>query len=363
MSVLLNSSEILWCLAPGDPLTDMQPQAAGTKAGSRLHLAQNHGACYHHPRDVLTANTLSVSPDEKAHRKLGEKKLAATLPKLHKDILAVRQALKKTLDEVKPAKKELRTSDEILMKSENAYKLFGARIEQSREKARLARQQEQELRMGAMLAERASQQLKTKANASSNKNEAAMLLQESKEQSSKADMYRKQADESVQTAQLLEAEADEAASYMSMFGSDLTQASMRRKQALGKLEFLSQQYQRGSLLEQAAVQKERALAYQMNNAEHSLTQDRKELKQDEAALATGEKATAKTVTELNVDKKSAVQNYKGAIADLTKIRQDKAKYVRDAEQAMEVENQAFAHNQASEHLKLASEAAAAEIKK
>ena len=75
----------------------------------------------------------------------GVKTLKMALSKLGKDLSTVQKAVLQTKDALKPVKEELKTSDEILGKAANAYKLFGARVEQSRQKAELARQQVSQL--------------------------------------------------------------------------------------------------------------------------------------------------------------------------------------------------------------------------
>jgi hypothetical protein len=158
----------------------------------------------------------------------GVKSLKQALGKLEHDIGVVEKAVVTTKDEIKPVKEELKTSDEILLKSANAYKLFGQRVQQSREKANLARQQVNALDQGAMLAQQYATQMRAKAVDERDKKAAELLAQEASEADAKVDMLKKQSAEAMQSAQLFDAEADEAASYMSMFGADAQQAQMRQ---------------------------------------------------------------------------------------------------------------------------------------
>lgn len=189
----------------------------------------------------------------------GVKSLKAALGKLTKDVGMVEQAVQKTKDEVKPVKAELRTSDAILEKSSNAYQLFGQRVQQSREKAELARQQVNQLDQGAMLAQQYATQMRAKAVSESDKKRAELIAQDASAADTKVDMLKKQSAEAMQSAQLFDAEADEAASYMSMFGADAQQAHVRQNNAAQKLQYLSAEYEKGQQLEELANQKKYAL--------------------------------------------------------------------------------------------------------
>jgi len=274
----------------------------------------------------------------------------------------VDKAVQKTKDEVKPVKEELKTSNEILEKSSNAYQLFGQRVQQSREKADLARKQVNELDQGAMLAQQYATQLRAKAINEQDKKKAELVAQEASEADAKVDMLKKQSAEAMQSAQLFDAEADEAASYMSMFGADAQQAHMRQANAAQKLNYLSAEYEKGQQLEVAANQKKAMLQAQLMRAQQMLGADVRETKEAETAVLTGERATARTGEAIKIDHNAAVKNTKMAMGDVDKIHKDEQLYYEDADQARDVEGEASEHKFASEHLDAAAEASSDEAR-
>ncbi|KAJ1465468.1 hypothetical protein T484DRAFT_1864662 [Baffinella frigidus] len=69
--------------------------------------------------------------------------LQSAIPQLDSDLAKVQKAVTKTVQEAKPTKEEVKTAEDMLKKSENAYNLFGERMQQSRGKAQKARRQEE----------------------------------------------------------------------------------------------------------------------------------------------------------------------------------------------------------------------------
>lgn len=218
-------------------------------------------------------------------------------------------------------------------KASNAYKLFGQRVEQSRSKAELARQQVNQLDQGAMLAQSYATQMRAQAVQEKDKKKAEIIAQQASEADSKVDMLKKQSAEAMQSAQLFDAEADEAAAYMSMFGADAQQAHMRQGNAAQKLNYLSAEYEKGQQLEMVANQKKAMLQEQLMGAEKMLGSDVAQTREDETAVLTGEKATVRTGEALHIDRDAAMKNTAGAAKDIKKIRKDQQLYYQDASQA------------------------------
>jgi len=263
----------------------------------------------------------------------GVKSLKQALGKLENDISLVEKAVVRTEDEIKPVKEELKTSDEILQKSANAYKLFGARVQQSREKAGLAREQVNQLDQGAMLAQQYATQLRAKAIDEKDKKRAELMAQEASEADAKVDMLKKQSAEAMQSAQLFDAEADEAASYMNMFGADAQQAHMRQANSEHKLQYLAAEFDKGEQLERVANEKKAMLEAQLQQAAQVLGADVVKTKEDEVAVLTGERATARTGEALKIDRNAAMKNTAMATGDIDTIHKDQQLYYQDASQA------------------------------
>jgi hypothetical protein len=298
--------------------------------------------------------------DRTTHRAMGVNTLKQSLEKLTKDINAVGKEVEKTKDMVKPTRAELKTSEEIFAKAGNAYKLFGDRVQQSREKADLAREQVQQLDQGAMLAQQYATELRKQALSERDKKRAELIAQEASKTDAKVDMLKKQAAEAMQSAQLFDAEADEALSYMSMFGTDAQQAHAREGAAEQKLNFLAANYEKGKQLEAMAQRKQAFLQAQLSMADKTLMAEVKRTKEAEAAVLTGERATARTGEALKIDHAGDVQDAKAAVGDIASIHQDEVAYDEDAVQARTVASEAWAHKMAAKHLDEAAEASSDE---
>lgn len=283
--------------------------------------------------------------------------LQTSLPMLSKDVDAVKKAVAKTEEEAKPAKREMRISDEILKKTSNAYMLFQQRSQTSREKAELSRQKVQELNQGAMYAQQTASKLRSQAQQQQDKRAAELLLQEAETEESKAQMLAKEADESLQSAQLFDAEAAEADSYTAMFGADAGAAKNRLAAAGKKLEMLKTQYFQGKRLEAQAEQREQYLATQLQAAEQQLGVSFTDAKEDQTALKTGEKAIERTVSELKKDRAHAEANTITAEKDVEAMEGQKRAWAADAQQALSVEQQINDHMGAARDFKEAAQAA------
>ena len=287
---------------------------------------------------------------------LGVKELKQSLGKLTKDIEMVEQAVSKTKDEVKPVKEELKTSDEILTKSANAYRLFGERVAQARQKAGLAREQVEQLDQGAMLAQEYATRARAEALHVSDKKKAQLMAQAASEADAKVDMLKKQSAEAMQSAQLFDAEADEAASYMSMFGADAQQAHLRQGMAAQKLNHLAAEYEKGQQLEAMALQKKMLLQQQLVRSGAELKDNIFKTREEEMAVAKGERATARTGKALHIDRDADAADARGAVGDIAAMRKDEGLYLEDASQARDVAEETLAHKEAAQHLLEAAEA-------
>jgi hypothetical protein len=296
-------------------------------------------------------------------QKLGSyvKQLAHVIPQLGYDMSKVHKSIVKTLEEAKPAREEMRTAEDMLAKSENAYNLFAQRMQASREKASLARQQEEELNYGALRSQQQATQLRQYANEADNTRRAGVIAEDAKVADSRVAMLNKQSTEAMQSAQLFDAEADEAASYMAMFGADAVQSKARLQGAGNKLKYLAAEYEKGTMLQRQANGKELMLMNALARAKEALARSENVDKEDESAVQTGIKATEQTEQEIGHVHAEAVGNTRAALKDLASARHDRFQGQVKGMLAENLKQEAIAHDAAALHLKEAAQASSSVV--
>jgi len=280
------------------------------------------------------------------------------IPMIQGDLKAIHKRVTAAKDAIKPLKDELKRTEEVLAKSRNAYALFGQREEESREKAAGARREVEELNFASLSAEQAATQLRREAVAEHDSVKAKYLTQEAKTQDAKVAMLNKQSAEMMQSAQLFDAEADEATAYQTMFGADVASATSEGRHQAQELQGAERTYEIGQYLEAEGASREGLLQKDLKNADVDLSESDALAKQDDAALARGEKATEGTEAQLGAVHQQAVSNTEGAEKTVEQLEDDHEAYDRDAEQAYSLRVAAAEHKRAAEHLKLAAAAAA-----
>lgn len=282
------------------------------------------------------------------------------LSSIRKKMLASKASAAK--EAIKPLKDELKRTEEVLAKSRNAYALFGEREQQSRDKAAQARRQVEELNFASLRAEQGASQLRKDAVAEHDRVKAKYLSQEAKTEDAKVAMLNKQSAEMMQSAQLFDAEADEATAYQTMFAADLESATSEGRQQAAELQGAERTYAMGQYLQQSGLAREKLLQKDLSGADAALAQSDALAKQDDAALARGEKATGETESELQAARSQAMTNTLAAEKIVAAEEAHRAAWSRDAEQAYSLRVAAAEHRRAAQHLKLAA-AAAAEARK
>lgn len=297
--------------------------------------------------------------DEEDHQ-LGSyvTQLKDEIPMIQGDLKAIHKRVTAAKDAIKPLRDELKRTEEVLGKSRNAYALFGQREAESREKAAGARHEVEQLNFASLSAEQAATQLRKEAVGEHDSVKAKYLSQEAKTQDAKVAMLNKQSAEMMQSAQLFDAEADEATAYQTMFGADVASATSEGRQQAAELQGAERTYEIGQYLMAQGASREGLLQKDLQSADVDLSESDKLAKQDDAALARGEKATEATDTELDAVHQQAVANTEAAEKVVQQLEEDHEAYDRDAEQAYSLRVAAAEHKRAAEHLKLAAAAAA-----
>jgi len=284
------------------------------------------------------------------------------IPLIQGDLSSIRKKATAAKEAIKPLKDELKRTEEVLTKSRNAYALFGEREQQSRDKAAQARRQVEELNFASLRAEQGASQLRKEAVAEHDRIKAKYLSQEAKAEDAKVAMLNKQSAEMMQSAQLFDAEADEATAYQTMFAADLESATSEGRQQAAELQGAERTYAMGQYLEQSGLAREKLLQKDLSGADAALAQSDALAKQDDAALARGEKATEQTESELQAAHAQAMTNTLAAEKIVAEEEARHDAWSRDAEQAYSLRVAAAEHRRAAQHLKLAA-AAAAEARK
>jgi archaellum component FlaC len=284
------------------------------------------------------------------------------IPLIQGDLAGIRKKASAAKEAIKPLKDELKRTEEVLAKSRNAYALFGEREDESRGKAAQARRQVEELNFASLRAEQGASQLRKEAVAEHDGVKAKYLAQEAKAEDAKVAMLNKQSAEMMQSAQLFDAEADEATAYQTMFAADLESATSEGRQQAAELQGAERTYAMGQYLEQSGLAREKLLQKDLTGADAALAQSGALAKQDDAALARGEKSTEQTETELRAAHGQAMTNTLAAEKIVAAEEAHRAAWSRDAAQAYSLRVAAAEHRRAAQHLKLAA-AAAAEARK